>query len=101
MKFQIAPTVTLLAAVSVNALALGNIERDIELVTDSKITITGEVMNSAAFKAFQNSRVLLKTSDTAKRQVVTPDNIFVLQCVDAGFREPCLVFGAAPGDCGK
>lgn len=102
MKFQIATS--LLAAASVNALALGNIASSaIELVDDVKIALTGSVINSAAFKPFQNTRVLLKTSvTTSKRQeVVTPDNIFVLQCVDAGFREPCLVFGAPPGECGK
>ncbi|KAJ4394855.1 hypothetical protein N0V93_004075 [Gnomoniopsis smithogilvyi] len=98
MKFQIATT--FLAAASVNALALGNVARDVELLSDTKIAISGDVMNSAAFKPFQNTRVLVKTPTTAKRQdVVTPDNIFVLQCVDAGFREPCLVFGAPPGSC--
>lgn len=102
MKFQVATT--LLAAASVNALALGNIgTRAVELVGDVKVAITGSVINSAAFKPFQNTRVLVKTpATTSKRQeVVTPDNIFVLQCVDAGFREPCLVFGAPPGECGK
>lgn len=101
MKFQVATT--LLAAASVNALALGHFgSRAVELVGDVKVAITGSVINSAAFKPFQNTRVLVKTPAASKRQeVVTPDNIFVLQCVDAGFREPCLVFGAPPGECGK
>lgn len=34
------------------------------------------------------------------RPVVTPENIFVLQCSDAGFQGECLSFGAPPGDCG-
>lgn len=102
MKFQLATT--FLAAVGINALAMGNVDsRAVEVVGDAKIAIIGDVMNSAAFKPFRNTRVLLKTpTESSKRQeVVTPDNIFVLQCVDAGFREPCLVFGAPPGECGK
>lgn len=101
MKFQI--TTILLAAASVNALALGNVEsRGIAELGDSIIALTGDVMNSAAYQPFQNHQVLVKTDPSTKRQeVVTPDYIFVLQCVDAGFRDPCLVFGAKPGDCGK
>lgn len=33
------------------------------------------------------------------RQVVTPQNVYVLQCTEPGFRGNCLVFGAAPGKC--
>ncbi|CAN8099222.1 unnamed protein product [Discula destructiva] len=92
MKFQIAAT--LLAAASVNALAVEM------LSTPTDMSLDSSVMNSAAFAKFQNARVMVKTPAAAKRQnVVTPDNIFVLQCVDPGFREPCLVFGAPPGEC--
>lgn len=35
------------------------------------------------------------------RPIVTPENIFVLQCSDAGFRGECLSWGAPPGTCGK
>ncbi|KAF6807444.1 hypothetical protein CSOJ01_08173 [Colletotrichum sojae] len=34
------------------------------------------------------------------RPIVTPENIFVLQCSDAGFRGECLSWGAPPGRCG-
>ena len=47
----------------------------------------------------------LKTRDDEpdpNRNVTLQDGyVFVLQCVDAGFREPCIVFGAPPGYCGK
>ncbi|TDZ39506.1 hypothetical protein CTRI78_v010558 [Colletotrichum trifolii] len=33
------------------------------------------------------------------RPITTPENIFVLQCSDAGFRGECLVWGAPPGRC--
>ncbi|KAJ4415373.1 hypothetical protein N0V82_007368 [Gnomoniopsis sp. IMI 355080] len=99
MKFQI--TTFFLAAASVNAFSLGNFgKRDVAQLADSNIAIANGVMNSAAYKPFQNTQVLVKTDPSTKRQeVVTPDYIFVLQCVDAGFREPCLVFGSKPGDC--
>lgn len=35
------------------------------------------------------------------RTVVTPENVFVLQCSDAGFQGDCISWGAPPGDCGK
>lgn len=34
------------------------------------------------------------------RNITTPENVFVLQCGTAGFRDTCLVFGAPPGKCG-
>ncbi|KAK1593426.1 uncharacterized protein LY79DRAFT_579261 [Colletotrichum navitas] len=33
------------------------------------------------------------------RAPITPDNIFVLQCPDAGFLGDCISFGAPPGRC--
>lgn len=36
-----------------------------------------------------------------ERNITTPENIFVLQCGGAGFLGECLVFGAAPGKCGR
>ncbi|KAK1990927.1 hypothetical protein LX36DRAFT_716431 [Colletotrichum falcatum] len=33
------------------------------------------------------------------RPPITPDNIFVLQCPDAGFLGDCISFGAPPGRC--
>lgn len=97
MKFQI--TINLLAAASAHAIALGNTGR---AVANSDITIDTSVMNSAAYDPFLNTKIVTPDSVTAKRDdVVTPDYIFVLQCVDAGFREPCLVFGAPPGKCGR
>lgn len=102
MKSQIA--IAFLAAASANALAMGNAARDVEVLTDSEFSLSDDVMNSAAFQPFQHTKVLALTSSSSeeKRQnVVTPDNIFVLQCTEAGFREPCLVFGAPPGQCGE
>lgn len=101
MKFQ--ATTTLLAAASVHARSVHNVGRDLINIPNVEVAISGSVINSAAFVPFQNTRVLLKTpaTGTKRQDVVTPDNIFVLQCTEAGFREPCLVFGAAPGDCGR
>ncbi|KAL2063552.1 hypothetical protein VTL71DRAFT_5357 [Oculimacula yallundae] len=54
------------------------------------------------------STLLFTTSDVTKRQTEPdPDRkitlqdglVFVLQCVNAGFREPCVVFGSEPGKC--
>lgn len=68
-----------------------------------------------AYAAFQQADVynILPNGQVSRRQAVpvdatpdpdrnvtTPENIFVLQCSDAGFRGECLVFGAAPGSCG-
>ena len=43
-----------------------------------------------------------QTEPNPDRNVTLQDGlIFVLQCVNAGFREPCITFGAPPGACGK
>lgn len=71
--------------------------------------------NKDVYDAFQKADVLNLLDDgiVSRRQVVPldatpnpnrnhtiPDNVFVLQCTDPGFRAECLVFGAAPGKCG-
>lgn len=35
------------------------------------------------------------------RPVVTVQDVYVLQCSDAGFRGTCLAFGSKPGSCGE
>jgi hypothetical protein len=77
------------------------------------IPLAESVMNSAAFEVFNNKDVPVLTVKKASkraggdpepdpnRPAVTPDYVFVLQCLEAGFRGDCLVFGAPPGQCGK
>ncbi|WYZ33898.1 hypothetical protein EsH8_I_000174 [Colletotrichum jinshuiense] len=65
-----------------------------------------------AYAAFLSAPLIQLDLTTEKRQtvpedgtpdpdrpVVTPDNIFVLQCSIAGFQGECLSFGAPPGRC--
>lgn len=71
------------------------------------------VVNSAAYEPFKASARVLAKSDAAQaarraeqepdpsRPATTPKYVFVLQCTENGFRGDCLVFGAAPGKCGK
>ncbi|KAF9877480.1 carboxylesterase [Colletotrichum karsti] len=65
-----------------------------------------------AYAAFMSAPFINLDSTNEKRQevpvdgqpnstrpIVTPKNIFVLQCSDAGFRGDCLSWGAPPGRC--
>lgn len=58
-----------------------------------KITLDGAVRKRQAVPGDGNP--------DPDRPPVTPDNIFLLQCSDAGFLGECLSFGAPPGRCGK
>ncbi|TID03757.1 hypothetical protein CH35J_001867 [Colletotrichum higginsianum] len=56
-----------------------------------KITLDGAVWKRQAVPGDGNP--------DPDRPPVTPDNIFLLQCSDAGFLGECLSFGAPPGRC--
>ncbi|KAL3417483.1 hypothetical protein PVAG01_10493 [Phlyctema vagabunda] len=108
MKYQVPSILVALAAGSgVSALALPVNLLDL---SGLKIPIVGSVVNSAAYEVFSNvnTPVLNLADIVSKRQdaepspdrnVTTPENVFILQCLDAGFRGDCQVFGAPPGQC--
>ncbi|KAK2045218.1 hypothetical protein LZ31DRAFT_541332 [Colletotrichum somersetense] len=97
------------AATGVMSAAINNdLKAVVETETGPNFQLSGKVMNSAAFDAFQHTQVVHASSGLASRQIVEPDanrtvttppDVFVLQCTDAGFRGDCLVFGAPPGQC--
>lgn len=79
----------------------------------TKFSLKENVINSAAYKPFQNSDTVMfdghraqrRTSDRpenppANRNATVPDYVFTLMCDQDGFRGNCLVFGAKPGECG-
>ncbi|WQF83306.1 hypothetical protein CDEST_08320 [Colletotrichum destructivum] len=98
----------LLAATGVMSAAVGKpIEKR---TTGNDLNYNSRIMNSAAYGRFLDTEVVSAVSlharhegpepePDANRTVVTPENIFVLQCTEPGFRGDCLVFGATPGDC--
>ncbi|TKW55056.1 hypothetical protein CTA1_13238 [Colletotrichum tanaceti] len=68
--------------------------------------------HKAAYDAFQKAPKIVLGAAVSKRQAVpgdgvpdpdrpasTPENIFLLQCTEAGFLGDCLSFGAPPGRC--
>ncbi|EFQ26802.1 hypothetical protein CGRA01v4_08928 [Colletotrichum graminicola] len=70
--------------------------------------LADSVVNSAALDRFQNAQIVHASVNLKARQILetdpdsnvtTPDNVFVLQCTDPGFRGNCLVFGSPPGQC--
>ncbi|GKT56028.1 hypothetical protein ColTof3_03367 [Colletotrichum tofieldiae] len=78
------------------------------------IKIAAEVQSDHpdAYAAFLRAPKIILGSAAQKRQAVpgdgnpdpdrppvTPENIFLLQCSDAGFLGECLSFGAPPGRC--
>ncbi|KAI8941673.1 hypothetical protein NX059_002885 [Plenodomus lindquistii] len=74
---------------------------------DTGIKLGNKIANSAAARPFGDIDVVYPVNNLKRRQTepdpnrneTTPEFIFVLQCVDGGFRGDCLVFGAPPGDC--
>ncbi|KAK1596918.1 uncharacterized protein LY79DRAFT_667067 [Colletotrichum navitas] len=89
----------------------GNLNAVVKADSGASFKLSGTVMNSAAFDAFQKTEVVetrvkleareleAREEPNPDRNVTTPENIFVLQCTDAGFRGDCLVFGSPPGQC--
>jgi hypothetical protein len=75
------------------------------------IPLHSSVINSAAYSAFRTHLTLALSlnliigrddePDPDRNTTLQDGLVFVVQCVDAGFRGDCLVFGAPPGDCGK
>lgn len=44
--------------------------------------------------------LLYVPSDPPESGSTIPDNIFVVQCLEQGFRGDCMVLGGPPGQCG-
>ncbi|KXH61975.1 hypothetical protein CSAL01_00981 [Colletotrichum salicis] len=93
------------------AAALPEIQENTNIIT---VAQSVQEKHPEAFAAFQKSNLINLVATTEKRQEVPgdgnpdpnrppviPDNIFLLQCSEAGFLGECLSWGAPPGRCGK
>ncbi|KAH7321910.1 hypothetical protein BKA65DRAFT_568817 [Rhexocercosporidium sp. MPI-PUGE-AT-0058] len=92
-----------------SASAPGVLSRVTQLDPEFVPTMGESVLQLASFEQFANPDVPTLVLDQLEKRHDEPDPdrnvtlqdglVFVLQCVDAGFREPCTVFGAPPGLC--
>ncbi|KAL2879751.1 hypothetical protein SGCOL_004794 [Colletotrichum sp. CLE4] len=91
------------------ATALPEIQENTNIIT---VAQSVQEKHPEAFAAFQKSNLINLVATTEKRQEVPgdgnpdpnrppviPDNIFLLQCSEAGFLGECLSWGAPPGRC--
>jgi hypothetical protein len=64
--------------------------------------VANSVPDSAAscFKDDKSPNLLYSPTGTSEDKSVIPDNVFVVQCLEQGFRGDCMVLGAPPGQCG-
>ncbi|OHF04239.1 hypothetical protein CORC01_00578 [Colletotrichum orchidophilum] len=89
--------------------ALPEIQKNNNIIAVAQIV---QQKHPEAYAAFQNSSLIILGATTQKRQEVPgdgnpdpnrppviPDNIFLLQCSEAGFLGECLSWGAPPGRC--
>lgn len=67
---------------------------------DAEISLEYTKETAAAYDAFLKASVVTITEVSSKKRQEIPEYIYVLQCVEQGFHEPCIVFGAPPGSCG-
>ena len=80
----------------------------------STFALKESVINSAAYKPFQNADTVMfdgrggsrrrtnaerPETPPANRNATVPEYVFTLMCDQDGFRGNCLVFGARPGQC--
>ncbi|KAH7393580.1 hypothetical protein BKA64DRAFT_755876 [Cadophora sp. MPI-SDFR-AT-0126] len=72
-------------------------------------TLDDSILDKPSVEKFTDPNVPTLVLDQLDKRQTEPDPdrnatlqdglVFVLQCVDAGFREPCIAFGAPPGAC--
>lgn len=95
-----------------SALAPGVLSEFLELEVNFVPTLDISILDQPCVGKFMDPKVptFVYYDELEKRQTepdpdrnvtLQDDLVFVLQCVNAGFREPCTVFGAPPGACGK
>ncbi|KAK7444959.1 hypothetical protein Landi51_08317 [Colletotrichum acutatum] len=91
------------------AAALPEIQENTNIIT---VAQSVQEKHPEAFAAFQKSNLINLVATNEKRQAVPgdgnpdpnrppviPENIFLLQCSEAGFLGECLSWGAPPGRC--
>ncbi|KAH6698952.1 hypothetical protein DL95DRAFT_511793 [Leptodontidium sp. 2 PMI_412] len=93
-----------------SALAPGVLSEFLELEVNFVPTLDISILDQPCVGKFMDPKVptFVYYDELEKRQTepdpdrnvtLQDDLVFVLQCVNAGFREPCTVFGAPPGAC--
>lgn len=105
-------TTTFVSAILASLIPISHSLPTIQENTLFTIGDTVKTTHPEAYNAFMTSPLITLEGTVSRRQdvpadstpdpnrpIVTPPNIFVLQCDLAGFRGNCLSFGAAPGDC--
>ena len=97
--------------VILSATAPGVLSRLTEMDPEFVPTLDDSILDLPCVAKFTDRNVPTLVLDELEKRQTEPDPdrnvtlqdglIFVLQCVDAGFREPCITFRAPPGACGK
>lgn len=76
-----------------------NLYEDVIPVANGVPVVAGDIFNDPAVPNLLPSILLTRQEPDPDRPATIPDYVFVVQCLDAGFRGDCLVFGAPPGTC--